>query len=167
MYFIKSAGLILVCFCLISSCAGKKDKGASDAQSIQQEISAMKPGQVATSSAGYLLTAKINGKPWSASFMYPPEQASRIVGENEGISIGLPYDRRDMTLHNTIRISHDNAVDLFMPEGQGGIMGGYEGEIEITNVGAEWAEGRFQFTATSDGVSPVKVTEGYFRVPVK
>lgn len=167
MYLIRMPGILLVSVCIITSCSQKKNKTASDAMEVQKEISAMKPGQVATSNAGYTLNAKINGKAWSASFMYPPDQASRIVGENDGISIGLPYDRRDMTLNNKIRISHDNAIDLFMPEGAGGIMGGYDGEIEITNVGPEWAEGRFQFTATSEGVDPVKVTDGFFRVPIK
>jgi hypothetical protein len=151
----------------IISCNSKQDKAVADAKETQKVIESMKPGTVRTTVGGYTMNARIDGKAWTAEYVYPPEQASRIVGENNGISIGLPYDRRDMVVNNKIKISHNNAVDLFMPEGKGGIMGGYEGQIEITSVEADWAEGRFEFTATSEGVPPVKVTEGYFRISMK
>jgi hypothetical protein len=164
----KTIWLTLSCFIFIS-CSEKKEKASEGAKEAQKIIAATQSGKIRTTVGGYTLNARIDGKLWAAKYMYPPEQASRIVGENDvdGISIGLPYDRRDMVLNNKIAISHNNAVDLFMPDGKGGIMGGYEGEIEITAVSEEWAEGRFEFTATGDNATTVKVTEGYFRIALK
>ena len=124
----------------------------------------MKPGGIATSDDGWIMKAKLNGKPWSANSMISPEVAGRIFGENNGESISLPYDRRGLVVGKKTTFSQNNAVDL-MTNDEVALWGGYAGEMEITKVDGEWAEGKFFVTGSSD--SPAKqmeVTDGFFRI---
>jgi hypothetical protein len=108
------------------------------------------------------MTAKIGGKDWSASSIISPEAAGRIVGDEDGQSISLPYDRRNMVPGDKTTFSHDNAVDLITNDDVG-LWGGYKGEMEITKVDENWAEGKFFFTGSSDAKT-IEVTEGFFRI---
>jgi hypothetical protein len=51
------------------------------------------PGTIATTAASYTMTAKLNGKGWTATSMMPPEASGRIIGYN-GEYIGLPCSIR-------------------------------------------------------------------------
>jgi hypothetical protein len=184
MRLIKFIAVSIVNCAMLVSCSSKKDKAIEDAKEAQKIINstAQEPektekntnaitpeSRIRTSVGGYTLNARIDGKLWAAKYMYSPETTSMIVGENDvdGYSISLPFDKRDMVVNKKITLSHTNAVDFFVPGDHGGNMAGFEGEIEITSVDADWAEGRFEFTATAYGVPSVKVTDGYFRVNLK
>ena len=159
----KQSILILILIAMLSPFVYSQNNNAEHAKQVQSGIKALMPGFIPVTSGGYMMSAKINGKQWTASSMMPPEQADRIVGDNNGESIGLPYDRRDMVVGNKIKFSKNNAVDLFTNDG--GILGGREGEMEITKVKDGWAEGKFFFNANSlNSNKTAKVTDGLFRV---
>ncbi len=47
------------------------------------------------------------------------------------------------------------------------MWGGRTGEMEITKVKDDWAEGTFYFTATASGTNKkIEVTEGFFRIKI-
>ncbi|HTE34293.1 MAG TPA: hypothetical protein VK666_28130 [Chryseolinea sp.] len=160
----KQATSILLMAALLSSCGNSnQSKALEEAKDVQSVI---KPGTVATTAGGYTMTAKLDGKDWTATSLMPPEAAGRIIGYNNGEYIGLPYDRRDLVAGKKITFGEDNAVDLGTNE-DAGIWGGRKGEMEIVKVDDSWAEGKFRFTATtSSSNKTVEVTDGFFRVPV-
>jgi hypothetical protein len=157
---------ILILAAMLYSCGNNtQNKALNDAKEVQTAIKQMQPGGVLTTEAGWTMKAKLNGKDWVANSIFPPEAAGRISGDNGGESIGLPYDRRDMVVGNKIKFSQNNAVDLMLPDDEGGILGGYAGEMEITKVDDNWAEGKFFFTGRSNSSDKkVEVTEGFFRI---
>ena len=157
---------ILILAAMLYSCGNNsQNKALSDAKEIQSAIKQMQPGGIATTEGSWTMTAKIDGKDWVANSIIPPDVAGRISGDNGSESIGLPYDRRDMVVGEKTKFSQNNAVDLMLPSGEGGIMGGYKGEMEITKVDNNWAEGKFFFTgSTSSSDKNVEVTDGFFRI---
>jgi spermidine/putrescine-binding protein len=150
---------------LLTSCGNNEQtKALEDGKKMAAALKEMRPGGIATSPAGWTMTAKFNGKPWSANSMISPEVAGRIFGENNGESISLPYDRRGMIAGKKMKFSQNNAVDL-MTNDEVALWGGYSGEMEITKVDDEWAEGRFSVTGSTDTPDKLMVvTEGFFRV---
>ena len=66
-----------------------------------------------------------------------------------------------------IKFSDHIAVDLFTND-EVAVWGGYVGEMEITKVDTDWAEGKFYFTATTNSAPDKKneVTEGFFRLSI-
>jgi hypothetical protein len=157
--------LIAIITTAFSSCGNvSQSQAVTDAKQTQAEIQSIKPGGIATSTNGYLMTATIDGKKWSARFMMPPAVTDRIIGDDNVTSISLPYDRRYMVPGKKIAFSHDRAVDLFTNDAVA-IWGGYSGEMEITKVENNWAEGKFFFTASgSDTDKTLAVSDGYFKI---
>ena len=150
---------------LISSCGNSdQSKALETAKDIQTVI---KPGTIATTTSGYLMRAKLDGKEWTATSLMPPDAAGRIIGYNNGEYIGLPYDRRYLVVGKKITFGENQAVDLATNDDTG-MWGGRKGEMEITKVDHNWAEGKFYFTATtSSSNKTVEVTDGFFRIPVE
>lgn len=150
---------------LFAGCKSKAEKEAiQNAKDIQTAVKENTPGSIPTTSGGYTMTAKIGGREWTADAMMPAEVADRIIGYNNGESISLPYDRRDMVVGNKTRFSENNAVDLFTNDDVK-IWGGRKGEMEITKVDDKWAEGKFYFTgSTSSSDKKIEVTDGFFRI---
>lgn len=65
-----------------------------------------------------------------------------------------------------IAFGEDNAVDLSTNDHEG-MWGGRKGEMEITKVDNNWAEGKFYFTASSSSANnTIEVTDGFFRIPI-
>ena len=129
--------LIIMAAFLLASCGNSsQNKALSDAKEVAAAIKQMQPGGIPTTSGGWTMTAKIDGKDWSANSLMPPEAAGRIVGDNDGVGISLPYDRRDIVLGEKTKFSHNNAVDIFTKD-EVAIWGGYAGEMEITKVDGE------------------------------
>ena len=111
------------------------------------------------------MKATINGKQWTATSMISPDVAGRISGDANEIGIGLPYNRSNMVAGSKTTFSHDDATDIFLPASDGGILGGYKGEMIITKVNDQWAEGTFYFSASSDrSDKTAEVTDGFFRI---
>ena len=157
--------LIMAAF-LLSSCGNSsQSKALSDAKETAAAINQLQPGGIPTSAGGWTMTAKIDGKDWSANSLMPPEAAGRIIGDNNGVSVSLPYDRRSMVVGHKTKFSHNDAVDLFTHDDIA-IWGGYAGEMEITKVDGDWAEGKFVVTGTtsSDASKKIEVTNGFFRI---
>jgi hypothetical protein len=154
---------ILLMAIFLSSCGNSdQSKALETAKDVQ---SAIKPGTVATTTSGYMMRAKLNGKEWQATSLMPPEAAGRIIGYNNEEYIGLPYDRRYMVVGKKITFGEAEAVDLATNDDTG-LWGGRKGEMEITKVDDSWAEGKFFFTATtSNSNKTVEVTDGFFRIP--
>jgi len=121
-------------------------------------------GTLRTSEVGWSMLAKIRGKIFKASSIYPPAAAGRIVGYYKDGYIGLPYNKDDMVFGKKITFSASDGTDLAIP-GESGTWGGNSGEMEITKVGGGWIEGKFHFSAkTYRNKHTTEVTEGFFRI---
>lgn len=158
----------IILFLTISCNSGGQNDAAKTLQGIQKVKAANTPGMVATSPDGYKMTAKINGKSWVASEMYPFsfESEDRVVGKSGEITISLPNLDNGYTEGQKIKIYENRAVDFFNEEG---IWGGYTGQMQITKIGDKWVEGTFYFTATTseDASKSLPVTDGFFRIPAR
>jgi hypothetical protein len=157
---------ILIAAAMLSSCGNSNEsKAVSDAKELASAIKQMKPGGIPTTSGGWTMTAKIGGKDWTASSLMPLEASGRIFGDNDGVSISFPYDRREMTLGYKNKFSDHNAVDIFTHDDVA-LWGGYAGEMEITKVDGDWVEGKFTVTGSTsnDPNKKLEVTDGFFRV---
>jgi hypothetical protein len=119
---------------------------------------------IATSTSGYSMTAKINGKDCKASFMMPADETEQIVGFYSGDKyIGLPYDRKYFVAGKKISFSDQNADLTTNDDVQ--VWNGRKGEMVITKVTGKWAEGTFFFTGYSyDNKKSITVTNGFFRI---
>jgi hypothetical protein len=152
---------ILLTAIFFYSCGSNRQTKAIE--KIAQIKNAIKPGTVGTTTSGYTMNAKINGSNWVASSVMPPAVAGRIVGYYDKDYIGLPYSKTDMAVGKKISIGEDNAVDLSLNDGC--LYINTKGEIEITKVDEQWAEGKFFFTATCNNKNKaVEVRDGFFRI---
>jgi hypothetical protein len=164
----KKTLIPLILVAVFSSCGNnEQDKVVSDAKEVQAAITEMRPGTIPTSDGGWSMKAKINGKEWVATSIMSPEAAGRIIGYYNDEYISLPYDRREMVVGYKNTFSENNAVDIFTSD-EVGLWGGRKGEMEITKVDENWAEGKFFVTGTSSGTDKtVEITEGTFRISMK
>ncbi len=158
----KQTLFILMMAALLSSCSNNNSSDVTDAKELAAGIRQMQPGGIATTKGGWTMSPKIGANNWVASSILSPETAGRIAGDNDGVAIALPYYRKDIVVGNKTTFSHNNAVDLFTHDDVG-LWGGYAGEMEITKVDADWAEGKFFFTGSSDD-KKIEVTDGFFRI---
>ena len=158
--FILGISLIIT----LPACNSQSD-ASKQAKEVQSAIKENKPGTVATTADGYTMRAKLDEKEWTATSMMPPETAGRIIGYMNAEYIGFPYDRRYLVVGKKITFGEDNAVDLSTNDA--GMLGGRKGEMQITKVDNNWAEGTFFFTASTSGTNKtVEVTDGFFRIPL-
>lgn len=164
---IFNLGTLVLIAGMIASCGNSNQgKAVEQAKEVQAAIKENKPGSIATTADGYTMKAKLDGKEWTATSVMPPETAGRTIGYNNGEYIGLPYDKRDLVVGKKITFGEGNAVDLATNDDVG-MWGGRKGELEITKVDDNWAEGKFFFTASSSRTNKtVEVTDGFFRIPV-
>ncbi|GAA4751021.1 hypothetical protein [Flavisolibacter ginsenosidimutans] len=160
--------LLVIAFTIVfASCKSKAENDAvQTANEIQATVKQNTPGTVPTTSEGFMMKAKINGKDWEATAMMPPERPSRIIGYDNNDYISFPYDRRDMVVGEKTKLGENHAgVDVFMMDN---IWGAKKGEMEITKVDEKSAEGKFSFTATGlDSDKTLEVTDGFFRILFK
>ncbi|NIG54269.1 DUF6252 family protein [Chitinophaga sp. Cy-1792] len=166
-YFIlPSIGLLAAG--LMLSCGGSHDKTGTNAAQVASEIQSAEkahtPGAIATSASGYYMKAKLDSKDWSAAEMLPVAGTDRVLGKNNGESISIPVDTRQLKSGAVISFGEGNAVDLSTNDDVG-IWAGKSGEMTITKMDKDWIEGTFHFTATSSRSSrQLAVTDGVFRV---
>jgi hypothetical protein len=160
--------LIVICIA-VSSCKSRaQNEAIQQAQAIQSEIKKTLPGGIPTADGGWTMTAKINGKVWTASSMISPDRAGQIVGQtSDGESIALPYyDRRSFLAQakdHKLGDGHD-AVDMSLNDDVA-LWSAKKGEMEITKVDDKWAEGKFSFTAGGfQSDKTLEVTDGFFRI---
>ena len=149
---------------LLFSCSNNA-QNKNEATEVLAVIKKIPLGGILTTETGWTMKAIINGQKWTASSIISPDVAGRILGDANDIKIGLPYNRRYMVTGKKISFSRDEAVDLFLPADEGGILGGYKGEMLITKANEQWAEGTFYFTADSDrSDKKAEVIDGFFRI---
>jgi hypothetical protein len=124
------------------------------------------PSAIAVSTGGYTMTAKINGKDCTATFMMPADETGQIVGFYSGDKyIGLPYDKSFFAVGKKISFE-DHHADLTTNDDVQ-VWSGRKGEMEITKVNGKWAEGKFSFTGYSyDNKKTILVTNGFFRIAI-
>jgi hypothetical protein len=149
----------------VSSC-NSQQTARQQAIAEKNAIEAARPGTIPSKSGGWTMSAKIDGKDFTASSLMPPAAAGRIIGYYKSAYIGLPYDRRYLVVGKKISFGESNAVDLSVPDDDN-FYAGRAGEMEITRVSSDWIEGVFHFTATSHGSSKTfNITDGFFRIAV-
>jgi hypothetical protein len=160
----KKTLFILIAGTILLGCGNsKQDSAIEQAKQTQDIMKDLTPGTVKTAEGGYMMTATINGKAWSATSMLPPEAPARIIGYNNNESISLPYDRRDMVVGSKTDFKN-SAVDIFMND-EVGLWGGHAGEMEVTKVDDKSAEGRFHVTAVDEATNKkIEITDGFFRI---
>jgi hypothetical protein len=162
IFFILTSSILAISFISCNS-QGKSD-AVKQANDIQKMVKENSPGYTSTS-ADYYMKAKINGKSWSADEMMASDKAGRIVGKANGESISLPFELR-YTKTGVITNFNTHAVDIFMNDDVK-IWGGHQGKMMFTNVGNNYAEGKFYVTGTSTGSDKqLIITEGTFRIPL-
>lgn len=158
----KSISILLIASILYSCGSNSQTKAI---EKVAQNKDTIKPGAIATTASGYTMNAIVNGSYWTASSMMPSEAAGRVVGYYENDYIGLPYSKIDMVAGKKIIADADNAVDLSLNDGC--LYTNPKGQIEIIKVDGSWAEGKFFFSTTCSSTNKtVKVTDGFFRIPL-
>jgi hypothetical protein len=161
----------VIAFLILSStsCKSKaQSEAVQQAKAIQSELKKTQPAGIPTTEGGWTMTAKIDGKPWSANSMISPARAGQIVGQtNDGESISLPYyDLKSLlayTQPQKLGGTHD-AVDMSLNDDIG-LWSAKTGTMQLTKVDDNWAEGKFSFTAAGfQSNKTLEVTDGFFRI---
>jgi hypothetical protein len=164
----KRLSLLLLLASTVFACNGQQNDAKKLSKGIQNLRKELSPGSIATSANSYYMKCKINGKDWEANSIMPPDVAGRIMGDNNGEFISLPYyDRRNFLALKKRKLGdgHSN-VDMSLHDGAG-YWGAKSGEMEITKVDDQWAEGTFSFIAgTSQSDKTMAVTNGVFRISI-
>lgn len=166
----KQTLIILMVAAMLSSCGNDaQNKALSDAKQLQSEIQKKMPGGIPTTAGGWTMTAKINGRDWTANSIMPLEETGRIIGDNNGEGFGFPYDRRQMEVGNKeIFGEHNNVQISTIKDGAIEYWDGFKGEMEITKVEENWVEGKFFVTGAriTDSSRKVEITDGFFRISI-
>jgi len=70
-----------------------------------------------------------------------------------------------MKIGEKIKFGDKQVALLFTDDNNDAFWDGRKGEMEITKVENDWAEGKFFFTATTSTTNKTKeVTDGFFRI---
>jgi hypothetical protein len=166
----KQTFLTLIVATIFSSCGSStQNQTQDDAKQLAAGIQKIDPDGIPTTEGGWTMTAKINGREWTASSIMPLEATGRIIGDYNGAGFGFPYDKREMVVgkkeifgqHNVVQISTIN-------DGAKEYWDGVKGEMEITKVEADWVEGKFFVTGNriTDSSRQVEITDGFFRISI-
>jgi hypothetical protein len=153
----------------ISACNGQSSAYQKANETKKAIEDAPRPGTMPAKAGGWTMTAKVNGRSWSATSIMPPAAAGRMIGYvgNENY-IGLPaFEKRSAKVGKRMALGEEQggySVDMWT-SGDLTSYKNYKGSIQITNINGDWVEGTFSFTASSQ--APAKtlvVSDGFFRV---
>ena len=155
---------------VVTSCNNAQSDAVKQAELIKKTVKENSPGTIPTSAAGHYMTAKIDGKEWSAAAMMPYTDVNGsylyIVGENDGDDINFQLWKRGIEVGKKTEFSEDHAANLNLKD-VSAFFGGYAGFVEITKMDDKWVEGTFQFNASSHSSDKkVTVTDGHFRIAI-
>src|SRR5688572_20055524 len=112
-----------------TGCGSAQSDAVKQADAIQQTVKANTPGAIQTSKTGYYMTAKIDGKEWSASHMMPYDESGSyllVFGEKDGDRISFQLWKRGVNTGKKFPFSDDHAADLSL-EDISGFFGGRSG----------------------------------------
>ncbi len=160
--------LFILSIMLFSCGNSSQDKTVNDAKEVASGIKAMQPGGIPTTDGGWTMTATIDGKSWKASSIVSPDRAGVIVGDNGGESISLPYyDKRNFLANKVKKIGEGHELIEMRLNDDVALWTATKGQVEITKVDDQWAEGKFSFTAKGFETDKTKeVTDGFFRISI-
>jgi hypothetical protein len=160
----QTLSILMIAVMLFSCGSSDQNKATEQANQVQSTI---KPGSIPTTANGYTMKAKLNGKNWTACSMMPAETVGRIIGYYKGEYIGLPFSNNDMVVGRKNSFGEDNAVDLLTND-DNVIWDSQKGEMEITRILDNWAEGKFFFTVRdSRSGKTIELTDGFFRIALE
>jgi hypothetical protein len=143
----------------MSACNGQSS-GYKEAKKMEKAIKeAPKPGAVETKSGGWTMTARVNGKPWTATSVMPPAVAGPMVGYvgDDSYIMMYSFEKKSARVGKPVKLGDGYSVDYWIKDGQ--VYSNYTGTMEITAINGNWVEGKFEFTAAG-----LKVTDGFYRV---
>jgi hypothetical protein len=165
--FVACTFLLLV---TVASCNNAQSDAVKQAELIQKTVKENSPGTIPTSATGHYMTATIDGKKWSASYMMPYTDVNGsylyIVGENDGDDINFQLWKQGIGVGKKFEFSEDHAANLNLKD-VSAFFGGYSGLAEITRLDDKWLEGTFHFNASSHSSDKkVTVTDGRFRIAI-
>ena len=161
----KKAILGMVVGLIFSSCHGQHSKAMEDQKKAYKILDNVNDGRISTTAGKWTMTATINGKPWTANFMYGLKETGRIIGHYNEDFIDLPYRRDRMKTGDKIKLGSMNGVNINLTAALG-LYGADNGEMVITKTDGLWVEGTFDCSATalSDTKEKLNITGGFFRV---
>lgn len=166
----KTISILMMAAMLCSCGSSSQSKTQEDAKQLAAGIQKMDPDGIPTTAGGWTMTAKINGREWTASSIMPLEATGRIIGDYNGAGFGFPYDKREMVVGNKEIFGEHNHVDIStIKDGEKEYWDGFKGEMEITKVEGDWVEGKFFVTGKAsftDTSRRVEITDGFFRISV-
>jgi|SwirhisoilCB2_FD_contig_91_2311764_length_961_multi_2_in_0_out_0_2 hypothetical protein len=167
----KNFFLILLCSMSLGilSCQSQPQKDAQNMATDIQKMVKGNSGLIPTTTNGFMMTAKIDGREWKAIEMYPPDKAGQVAGVNNRESIALPYyDRRNFLARVKTKLGVDyGGVDMRLDDDIA-LYSAINGEMEITKSDDNMAEGKFHFIAKGfQSDKTVEVTDGLFRILFK
>jgi hypothetical protein len=167
--------LLLALACTLFACNGQQKNDATKlAKGIESLRNKLTPGSIATSTGGYYMKCKIDGKDWVAVSMLPLKVDDRVLGyTGSGDYIGIPGIPQNTPLGYKYIVGKTKGIDLHIENDKSLVdKDGYVilldkeiGKVEITKRDGDWIEGTFYFTASSSTHDKkIVVTEGFFRV---
>lgn len=161
----QSLLILLTGIMCVFSCQGQQSKAMKDQQKAYNALNKVADGRVATSTGGWTMTSKINGKAWTANFMYGVKETGTIIGHYNEEFIDLPYRRDRMKLGDKIVFGDRYGVNINLKDDIG-MYGANAGEMIITGVDGRWVQGTFHCTATPVNGSNKKldITDGFFKI---
>jgi hypothetical protein len=166
----KTISILMMAVMLYSCGNSSQNKTQEEAKQLAAGIQKMDPDGIPTTAGGWTMTAKFNGREWTASSIMPLEATGRIIGDYNGQSIGFPYDRDEMEVgHKEIFGEHNNVQISTKEDGDINYWDGFKGEMEITKVEDNWVEAKFFVTGKSsftDTSRRVEITDGFFRISI-
>lgn len=136
----KQAMLILVMATMIYSFGGSQCKAEAI---LKQTVDEKSPVSVPTSTDGFYMQAKMDGKEWvSTSMDTMDEETGRIIGYNNDESMNFHYDRRDIMVGEKLNFENKN-VNLMLND-EVGLSVSLKGKMISTRVDEKSAEGTFR-----------------------
>jgi len=157
--------LLVVLLITFSGCNGQTSDYQKAKEAEKSIKDAPRPGTVPTTEGGWTMTAKVNGKEWTASAIVPPGSYGGIVGYSGKDSyIGVPgFQKRFAKVGKKNTIGESYSADIWIDGDPS--YSNYTGTVEITKIDGDWEEGTFSFSTSTP--KTMTVTDGFFRVKLK
>jgi hypothetical protein len=164
---------LLISSCLIALYSCKGQDGKKQGEELKGKIDGiMDTYHKPTSKDGLYLEANVDGKKWTADWMFvdPDPNKSFNVNAHKGAAdegeggpvISFYISSSVVKEKGSKNFSDMNQVQMFADDN---LLLGSDGSYQITNVTDNWIEGNFHFTAKDQKTSQThEVTDGFFRV---
>lgn len=159
--------LILYFIVFASSCNGQvENNNHKSAETINDVMQSLVPGNVSTTVSGYMMSADIDGQHWQATQMMEINTSNThfVHGEDQHHKIEFYIDIDHLkpgALHSLDKKTH--GASLYLPDGN--IANSVKGNYTITDADDKMIEGTFHFTANPFQTNKIiHVTNGRFRI---